>query len=418
MSNITNNLLAKEAIRKKLSGRILNYKEIYAIMDEIATERLGDILTTYFTAAGFHDGFTEEELYFMTKAMVETGTRLKFSGIVADKHSIGGIAGTRTTMIVVPIVTSFGYIMPKTSSRAITSPAGTADVMEVLCKVTFTPEQVQNIVSKVGGCIIWGGHLGIAPADDVIIRVEEPLSFESFDKIIVSIMAKKVAAGANHLVIDIPLGKTMKVRHKRDAEILKNKFEGIASRFGIKILVDINQTGQPEGNGIGPTLEAIDVIKVLEQDKTRSIPLEQRALRLAGKLLNLCFETQGIKKDGFEEAKKILSDGTALKKMREIVKAQYGDPEFSWKSLKTGTFKKEIKAMKSGKITEYDNKVINAVSKILGAPNDKKAGIELHKRASDNVISNDIILTLHSSSKKAMEEAEETLKTFKMFYIE
>ena len=157
-------------------------------MDEIAKERLGDVLTTYFVAAGFKDGFSSDELYYLTKAMVETGTVLDFKGIVADKHSIGGVAGTRTTMIVVPIVTAVGFLMPKTSSRAITSPAGTADVMEILAKVNFTPEQIKKIVNDVGGCIVWGGHLGIAPADDVIIRIEEPLSFESFDKIIVSIM--------------------------------------------------------------------------------------------------------------------------------------------------------------------------------------------------------------------------------------
>lgn len=418
MNNIAQSLLAKEAIRKKLSGRKLSYKEIFAIMDEIAKERLGDILTTYFTAAGFHDGFSEDELYHMTKAMVETGTKLSFPGIVADKHSIGGIAGTRTTMIVVPIVTACGFKMPKTSSRAITSPAGTADVMEVLSSVNFTPEQVENIVNKVGGCIIWGGQLGIAPADDIIIRVEEPLSFESFDKIIVSIMAKKVAAGSNHLVIDIPLGQTMKVRHQKDALILKSKFEGIAKRFGIKILVDINKTSQPEGSGIGPILEAIDVLKVLEQTPDRPIALEDRAIRLAGKLLELCYHTQGVKIDGEVEARGKLADKSALQKMKDIIKAQGGDPNVSSKTLKLATFQKNFSSSKSGIISHYDNKNINALAKILGAPNDKKAGIRIHKRALEKVNAKDDILTLYSSSNKNIEEAIETLKAIKLYKIE
>src|SRR3989344_116411 len=167
------------AIRKKLVGKELNYKEIYAIMDQISQEKLGDVLTTYFAASGFSKGFSGEELYYLTKAMVETGEKLKFSGIVADKHSIGGVPGTRTTLIVVPVVAGAGFKIPKSSSRAITTPAGTADAMEVLSEVTFGEKEIYEIVGRANGCIVWGGSFKIAPADDEIIRIEEPLMFES-----------------------------------------------------------------------------------------------------------------------------------------------------------------------------------------------------------------------------------------------
>ena len=283
-------LLAVDSIQKKLLGKPLTYKEIYNLMDEISNKRLSDVLTTYFVAASFKKGFTEDELYFLTRAMVETGTKLKFDGIVADKHCIGGIAGSRTTMIVVPIIAAAGFKIPKTSSRAITSPAGTADVMETLADVEFTPEQIHRIVDAVGGCIVWGGHLGIAPADDTIIRVEEPLSFESFDKVIISIMSKKVAVSTNHLVLDIPVGPTMKVRSMADAERVAAKFKAIAKRFDIKMVVDINETLEPAGRGIGPKLEARDVLRVLEQHDERSHDLEAKALRLAGLLLGICYK--------------------------------------------------------------------------------------------------------------------------------
>lgn len=418
MNSTTQTLIAKEAIRKKLRGRELSYKEIYAIMDEISHERLGDILTTYFTASGFKEGFTDEELYYMTKAMVETGAKLSFKGIVADKHSIGGVAGTRTTMIIVPIIAALGFTIPKTSSRAITSPAGTADVMEVFCKVTFEPHQVESIVNKAGGCIIWGGHLGIAPADDVIIRVEEPLSYESFDKIIVSIMAKKVAASSNHLVIDLPIGKTMKIKYQKDALIVKHKFEGIAKRFGIKIFVDINDTPEPEGLGIGPTLEALDVLKVLEQVENRPLALEERALRLAGKLLDMCYETTGQKLDGYAMAKKTLESKVALSKFKEIVKCQNGNPDITSKNLTLATFQKEIKASKSGTIIGINNANLNALAKVLGSPHDKKAGILLNKKTGEKVKAHDELLTFYSSSNKLLEEALETMKTFSIFKIE
>ena len=217
--------LALQAIQRKLVGKTLTYKEIYAIMDEIANERLGDILTTYFAASGYSNGFTDEEIFYLTKAMVATGEHLSFPGIVADKHSIGGVPGTRTTLIVVPIVAAAGFTIPKSSSRAITTPGGTADDMEVIADVELNKEQIYEVVKKTGGCIVWGGGVDIAPADDVIIKVEEPLLFESFDKVLVSIMAKKIAFGSNHVVIDLPYGERMKVHELKDAELLKKKFE-------------------------------------------------------------------------------------------------------------------------------------------------------------------------------------------------
>src|SRR3989344_3073600 len=216
--NNENQLNAIKSIQRKLVGKKLTYREIYILMDEIVHHRLSEVLTAYFVASSFKEGYTPEELLFLTKALVETGNKLHFDGIVADKHSTGGVAGTRTTMIVVPIIAAAGIKIPKISSRAITTPAGTADTMEVLAKVNFTPKEVTKIVEKVGGCIAWNDALNIAPADDIIIKVEEPLSFESFDKIIISIMAKKVAIGATHLILDLPVGKTMKIRHFHDAD--------------------------------------------------------------------------------------------------------------------------------------------------------------------------------------------------------
>lgn len=411
-------IIAIKAIQKKLLGKKLTYKEVYAIMDEIAHERLGDILTTYFVASSFKEGYDPQELYYFTKAMVETGNKLKFKGIVADKHSVGGISGTRTTMIIVPIIASAGFKIPKISSRAITTPAGTADVMEAIASVEFTPQQIEKIVNEVGGCIAWNGHLGIAPADDVIIKVEEPLSFESFDKIIISVMAKKIAAGTTHLVLDLPIGKTAKIRHFSNAKKVAEKFELLAKKFGIKIAIDINEMLEPAGRGIGPILEARDVLYVLEQHKDRPLRLEAKALRLAGMLLDLCFKEKGENKNGEEEAIKILKSGQALKKFKEIVKAQGGDENISSESLKTADFKKEIVADFSGKIKDINNYNLNIIAKLLGAPKDKKAGIYLHKKLDHTVEKNEPLMTFYSSDKYLIKEAEVTLKNLPIFTIE
>lgn len=411
---------AVDAIKKKLTGKVLSYNEIFSIMDEIANKRLGPVLTTYFAAAGFTEGFNDEELYFLAKAMVDTGPRLHFKGIVADKHSTGGVAGTRTTMILVPIIAAAGFQIPKTSSRAITSPAGTADTMEVVAPVTFSPKQIEALVDRAGGCIVWGGHLGLAPADDVIIQVEAPIAFESFDKIIVSIMAKKVASGATHVVFDVPVGPTMKISHYKDAEVIARKFTYLADKFDMKVIVDINEALENAGRGIGPILETRDVFAVLDQAPDRPLALEAKALRLAGKLLSLCFaDTKGKEgMDGEKVAREILLSGQAMKKMREIIKAQGGDPGIDGSRLQPGKFRFDIKSMNSGRVARIDNREITVVCRILGCPTDKRAGMYLHRKLEETVDKGDILCTIYSSDKWRLQEAMETMKNVRVFSVE
>lgn len=409
---------AIDAIKKKLTGKELSYREIFAIMDEISNNRLGPVLTTYFAAAGFTEGFSDEELYFLTKAMVETGPSLHFHGIVADKHSVGGVAGTRTTMIVVPIIAAAGYQIPKTSSRAITSPAGTADTMEVLAPVIFVPRQIERMVDKVGGCIVWGGHVGLAPADDIIIQVEQPLAFESFDKIIVSIMAKKVASGATHLVLDVPVGKTMKVQHEKDAELIKRKFTLLAKRFNIELFVDINSIRQNAGRGIGPALEARDVLSVLEQREDRPIALEEKALRLAGELISLCqTKQQREKQTGDDVARNLLTSGKALEAFRKIIHVQGGNPDITSDRVHISHHTHELKASHSGIVHAMENQQITVICRILGCSQDKKAGIYLNTKLDEKVDKNDILCTLYSSDEWRLKEAVETLKHVPIYTI-
>jgi AMP phosphorylase len=417
---------ALKAIQKKLVGKSLSYREIYAIMDEIANDRLGDILTTYFAASGYSKGFTYDEIYYLTKAMVETGERLHFNGIIADKHSVGGLPGTRATMIVVPIIASAGFTIPKSSSRAITTPAGTADSMETIAQVTFDEKQIYKIVEKVGACIVWGGSFKIAPADDEIIHVEEPLALESYDKILVSVMAKKIAFGSNHVVIDIPYGLTMKVHHKEDAEGLARKFKYLAKKFDIELEAIASHASEPAGNGIGPLLEANDALKVLEQRDDRPLPLEKKSLSLAAELLTLCLKDAD--KNIREEAEKhgntlswathILTTGQAHKKMMEIVDAQKGNATITSQSLKAGPHGREVKSEKSGVIKGVKSSNITIIAKVLGAPQDHRAGMFLHKRIGEKVIHNETLFDMYSESNHQLSEAYDSLDMFPVYEIE
>lgn len=418
---------ALDSIRKKLIGKTLTYKEIYAIMDEIAHNRMGDVLTTYFAASGYSKGFTNEELYYLTKAMVETGEKLHFGGIVADKHSIGGVPGTRTTLIVIPIVAAAGFTIPKSSSRAITSPDGTADDMEVLAKVEFTKEEIYQIVKKTNGCVVWGGSVHIAPADDILIHVERPLSFESFDKIIVSIMAKKIAFGANHVVIDIPYGPSVKVHSREDAEILKNKFSYIAGKFDIHMTPLIHETQEPAGRGIGPVLETRESFRVLEQSPDRPIDLERRALNLAGSLLDMCMmHDKNLEKEIIEKygngrgwAKDLLESSKALVKMKEIIEAQGGDPHVSSSKLtrQLGEYCTGVTAGEKCTIKAIDSKNITSIARILGCPKQKGAGIYLDKKIGETAEKGEVLFTLYSENLYNLREAQESLNNFPIVQI-
>jgi len=414
---------AVNAIRKKLVGENLNYKEIYCIMDQISKQRLGSVLTTYFAASGYSKGFSDQELYYLTKAMVETGEKLHFQGIVADKHSIGGVPGTRTTLIVVPIVAAAGFQIPKSSSRAITT-SGTADDMEVLAPVVLSKDRIIEIVKKIKACIVWGGNFNIAPADDIIINVEKPLMFESFDKIIISIMSKKIAFGSTHVVIDVPYGHSLKVTHLRDAELLKKKFEYIAKKFNIKIRVLIHRTDQPIGRGIGPVLETKDALKVLEQTPDRPYDLEVRSITLAGNLLELCLkdspkELQRYVKNTYGNcmgwATKILQDGLALKKMKEIILEQGGNENIVSSQLIPGKFNHKVLAQKDCSIKNINSKSLTLLTKALGAPIQKKSGVYLNKKEDEKIKKGEIICILYSESVYNLNQGRETLEQYPVF---
>jgi AMP phosphorylase len=413
--------LALSAVRKKLLGNSLNYREIYAIMDQISRKKFSNILTTYFAAAGYSEGFSNQELYYLTKAMVETGKQLEFKGIVADKHSIGGVPGTRTTPIVVAIVAAAGFKIPKSSSRAITTPDGTADDMEVLAPVELTEKQIYEVVNKTNGCIVWGGSFKIAPADDVIIQVEKPLMFESFDKILVSIMAKKIAFGSNHVVIDVPYGKSVKVHSLKDAQYIKTKFLFLAKEFKINMRVLIHKTDEPAGKGIGPALEIRESLRVLEQTKDRPLDLETRALNLSANLLEICLEDSPVELQKsikeiygspYDWALDLLQSGRALEKLKQIIDAQGGNPTVKSSELKIGQYSLEEKADKAGVVLELNSKNITSIAKILGAPKQKGAGIYLNKKIGEGFAKGEVLYTLFSQNVYNLKEGKDSLVNF------
>ena len=382
------------ALHRKIAGERLGRDDFKGIIRDIADLRYSKIELTAFVVATQRNELDREEVYFLTEAMVESGRRLDWhERLVVDKHCIGGIPGNRTSMLVVPIVAAYGLLCPKTSSRAITSPAGTADTMEVLANVELPLDHLADIVRDHRGCLAWGGTAQLSPADDVLISVERPLAIDSAGQMVASILSKKIAAGSTHLVLDIPIGPTAKVRSMPEAQRLRRLFEYVADRIHLSLDVVITDGRQPIGNGIGPVLEARDVMRVLENDPRAPNDLRQKSLRLAGRLIECHPDVRGG--DGFAIARDILDSGRALAKMRAIMAAQ-GQKVFDHNTPQLGPLTFEVCANQSGVVTGIDNLQIARIARLAGAPKVISAGVDLFRKLGDAVKAGDVLYRVHA----------------------
>ena len=394
-------------IRKKLDNIPLTRKEIFTIIEDIMDNKLSEGELGAWVAATYTNGLTENEVVALTDAIVESGEQLELNRpIIADKHCIGGVAGNRTTMLIVPIVAACGVYIPKTSSRAITSPAGTADTMEVLAKVDFNIQELKEIVLKSHGAIVWGGGLNLASADDVLIKIRNPLRLDPPGMLLASIMAKKKAVGSNRVIIDIPIGRGAKIEDLAKAKALAKDFISIGKKLGMKVETLITDGSEPIGNGIGPILEARDVLLVLEGKGPKD--LRHKALLLAGKLLELSGKTK--KGHGYALAERALNSGKALKKMKEIIELQGGNPKIKPNDIKPGDYSYDVIAEKDGRISHIDNKKISQIARIAGCPLDKGAGIYLWKKKGDKVKKGDKLFTVFAESETKLEYAIKALE--------
>jgi AMP phosphorylase len=389
-------------ILEKLKGEELSYEKIKSIVGDIVHNSLTEAEIAYFVSGVYINGMTDSEVADLTRSMVYFGKKLDIKEKVYDKHSIGGIAGNRTTPIIVSICAAAGIKIPKTSSRAITSAAGTADVIETIAKVEFPIEKIRQIVQKTNGCMVWGGALGLAPADDKIIQIEKLISLDPEAQLIASILAKKISVNAAGVLLDIPCGKSAKVKTKAEAAKLAKRFQKIARILKLNLKAVITDGSQPIGNGIGAVLEIKDVLSVLKQTKSRPLDLEKKALYLSSVLLEMAQKAKPGK--GKKMAEEILKSGKALKKFSEIIKAQEGNID---KKLEPAKFSCIIKAGNSGKIKEIDNKKIAAVARAVDCPADKSAGLYLHVHLNDKVKKGNALLTIYANTSENLKFAKE-----------
>lgn len=392
-------------LRAKVHGGRLGYAALRELMEDVSHGRLSDIHLASFVTLCAGRGLDFDETVALSRAMVDVGERLDWAAApVMDKHCIGGLPGNRTTLLVVPIVAACGVTMPKTSSRAITSAAGTADAMEVLAPVALDVAAMRRVVEREGGCVVWGGHTRISPADDVLIRVERPLSIDSEGLLIASILSKKAGVGSQRVLIDLPVGPQTKVRGSAAADALSQNLVAVGAALGLQVRTVFTDGTQPVGRGIGPALEATDVMAVLERAVDAPADLRERALLLAG----LVLEMAGKASPGTGQAlaRTVLDDGRALAKFIAICEAQ-GGLRIPPKAAHTH----RVTALASGVVSAIDTRLVARAAKLAGAPRDPAAGATMHVRLGECVELGQPLFSLHAESVGALRYASSFVRS-------
>jgi len=394
-------------IKKKLDKGTLNNHEVKMIVDDIMQNRLSEGEIAAWISAAYINGFSDDEVISLAQATVESGDQLNLGkNPILDKHCIGGVAGNRTTMLVVPIIAAAGLYIPKTSSRSITSASGTADTMEVLADVTLGMEELRDIVKKAKGAIVWGGGMKLAPVDDKLIKIRHPLSLDPEGMLLASILGKKKSVGAKYVIIDIPVGRGVKVPYIERGNQLAKHFIKVGSMLGMKVEALITDGSEPVGYGIGPVLECVDVLDVLQGKGPED--LRHKSLLMTGKLLELCGK---VRKDaGYDAARKLIDSGKAMAKFRQIIELQGGNPKIKQSDLEIGKYTHIVRSELNGSIFHIDNKVMAKIARIAGAPRDKGAGIKIEKFRGDRIEKGDALFTIYAESEAKLDYALKALK--------
>ncbi|MGQ9543268.1 MAG: AMP phosphorylase [Candidatus Bathyarchaeia archaeon] len=390
-------------IKKRLRGRKLSHIEIKEIIRDVVNGRLSEVEIASFVTSLQHFAIDMDEATSLSVAMVESGQTLQLDKkIIVDKHSIGGVPGDKTTLLIVPIVASCGLTIPKSSSRAITSAAGTADRAEVYMPVNLSLEEMRRVLMKTDGCIVWGGALQLAPADDIFVKVEFPLSIDPL--LLPSIMSKKKAVGSKFIVIDIPTGGEVKVKTMEEAQLLAQDFIELGKRLNMNVECAITYGGQPVGHAIGPALEAREALENLANIKFDR-DLIDKATDIAGMLLEMAGFSNGRGK-----AMEALRSGRAEEKLREIIAEQGGDPNIKPDDIPVGPHSLDIEAESSGFLLWIDMSKLVELARTAGSPRDKGAGIILHRKLGEKVSKGDRLFTVYAEKASRLESVYSSLK--------
>lgn len=393
---------SRAALTRKIQGGELTEEQYHTLIRDIVEARYPDGEVAAFLVAATQK-LSDDEVTALARVRSRFAQKITWPDkIVVDKHSMGGIPGSRITLIVVPIVAAHGaFLMPKTSSRAITSAAGTADAMEALARVELNPAELRACVEKARGSIAWNGRLNHSVVDDVMNAITRPLGIDSNRWSVASILSKKLTAGSTHVIVDLPYGPRAKLKSEAEAAELAQLFETVGAGLGLVVKAFPTDGSRPIGRGIGPALECRDVGWVLDNDPQAPADLVEKALFFASRIL-AWDPALGSVAAGRARAEELLRSGAARAAFERIIDAQ-GRRE---PPVAPGLLVHTVRSPKAGIVTEIDGWAVAGIARRAGAPFDKAAGIDLRRHVGDRVAVGDPLFAIHASASSDLDEAK------------
>lgn len=389
-----------DIINKKRLGKELSYKELDYFFNGYLDGEIADYQMSSLLMAICINGMTDEEIFSLTKIFIDSGEVLDFSdieGVKVDKHSTGGI-GDKTTLVITPIVASLGIPVIKMSGRGLGYTGGTIDKLESIpgYRVNLKDKEIERQVKEIG-IVITGQTRDLAPMDKVIYALRDvTATVSSIPLIASSIMSKKIASGADKILIDVKYGNGALLKTKEEAKELSKLMIKIGEVYGREVRTMLSDMNTPLGRCIGNSLEVLEAIEILK-GKEDSNNLYDLCIELATEMVSMGKEIDT------DEAKKLVLDsidsGKALKKFEELVKHQEGD----LKGVEVSNNKVKIRSSKAGEIKKINALELGKISLALGAGKVKKTdkidytvGIELNKLTGDSVNEGDVLMTLYT----------------------
>ncbi len=408
-----------DIIYKKRMGKALSKEEIDYFVEGYTKGDIPDYQISALLMAICFSSMNKEETLYLTDAMLRSGDTVDLSsidGICADKHSTGGV-GDKTTLIVAPIVSSLGVKIAKMSGRGLGFTGGTVDKLEAIngYRTSLSTEEFLSTVRKTGVCVV-GQSGNLAPADKKLYALRDvTATVDSIPLIASSIMSKKLASGADAIVLDVKTGNGAFMKTKNGSEALARAMVEIGKGFGKNVRALITNMDEPLGSNIGNSLEVIEAIQVLKGIKKED--LYTLCIELSA---NMVSASRGIDVDTARDmCVKSVESGNAINKMKEWICAQGGDPSYidDESKLRVAPFKRELLAEQDGFISAIYAEAVGEASMLLGAGRRTKddiidlgAGITLEVKVGHSVKENQTIAVLYSSNEGLFDSAVKKLK--------
>ena len=382
-----------DSIRRKISGDILTHKEQENIIEDIASNAYSDLEIAGFLVANA-SFYSPQEVLSLTQALLETFQPFPLENkddIIVDSYSVGGLLGNRTDPSVLAIILAAGMMMPKFSNYAVTSYSSTVDVMSTFCAVDLSEKDIRRVIDANKGCLVSSANFRFSAANNRLIGVERGLGINTFPQIVSSTLAARKALGVTHVLVDIPVGPFCKVKTMTEALHLKKLFEYVADSLGMVLNIALTDGTEPVGNGIGPVLEARDVMNVLRCSADAPEDLREKSLFIAGRILEFNPAVKGG--EGYRQAQHLLGTGKALEAFTKII---FDQGKVSAEAL--APLCREVLAPKDGIVGGFDAAHLQKIALATGAPRDKGCGLDLIAKSGEEVQTGDLLYRIYAQN--------------------